>query len=238
VIGSKIAAVELELTRSLYRDSFADFARAAWPVIETTRALLPSVAVDAICAALQAVAERRIRRLAIATCPGTSKSLLAAVAFPAWLSLRSRGTARIMVGSYAWDFASRDSRRCCDLMMSSWYRSLVAGDWMIRDDENRRDDFWTTTGGRRMIASVGGKTHGERATFQIIDDALSGADVFSAAAKREATRWINEVLPSRLEDPENDPRVIISSSSELAPASKRRSSRSRRGHRATLARRW
>src|SRR5262245_34448734 len=75
--------------RELYRRSFPAFPSAAWPTIEPTRALLPSVAIEGVCAALQAVAEGRIKRLAIATCPGTSKSLAGTVAFPAWLLLRS-----------------------------------------------------------------------------------------------------------------------------------------------------
>jgi len=60
-----------------------------------------------------------------------------------------------------------------------------------------------------MIVSVGGKALGERCTFQLVDDALSGADIHSATAKKEAIRWINEVLPSRLEDPDRDPRIIV-----------------------------
>jgi predicted phage terminase large subunit-like protein len=201
--------LERDLERALCRASFVDFVRGAWPLLEPTRALLPSVALDAVCAALQAVAEGRVKRLAIATCPGTSKSLIGVVAFPAWLLLRTNGAARIMCGSYSWDFASRDSRRCRDLVTSPWFRSLVDGAWGLRDDAQKRDDYWTTRGGRRLIVSVGGKALGERCTFQLVDDALSGADVHSPSAKKEATRWLAEVLPSRLEDPENDPRVII-----------------------------
>lgn len=192
-----------------YRESFLEFMTAAWSTIEPTRALLPSIALIAICAALQAVAEGRIKRLAIACPPGVSKSLAGAVGFPAWLLLRTLGTARIMVGSYSWSFAERDSRRCRDLIGSDWYQTLVAGTWSVRDDADTRSDYSTTSGGRRLIASVGGKALGERATFQIVDDALSGADVHSRAAKDEASRWLTEVLPSRLEDPNNDPCVII-----------------------------
>lgn len=207
---SALAALPPEVWRAEQcRRSFRRFVAGAWPTIEPTRALLPGVAIDAMTAALQAVGEGRIRRLAIATCPGTSKSLITAVAYPAWLLLRSGGTQRIMVGSYAWDFASRDSRRCRDLITSPWYRSLVADAWSIRDDADKRDDYWTTSGGRRLIVSVGGKTIGERCTTQIIDDALSGADVYSPAAKKVARDWISTVLPSRLEDPDHDARVIV-----------------------------
>jgi predicted phage terminase large subunit-like protein len=205
----KPSAATLAFTRALCARSFHAFVERAWPTIEPTRELLPSVAVDALCAALEAVAAGRIRRLAVACPPGVSKSLVAAVAFPAWLLLRSRGAARVMAGSYAWDLAQRDSRRCRDLVESPWFRSLVGGTWSVRSDANTVGDWWTSTGGRRLITSTGAKALGERATVQILDDVLSGADVHSKAARTEARRWMNEVLPSRLEDPERDARVLV-----------------------------
>lgn len=195
--------------RMLCARRFDVFLRHAWPVIEPTRALVPSVAVDAVTTALQAVAEGRIRRLAIALPPGVGKSLIGAVAWPAWLLLRSQGRARVMAGSYSAGFAERDSRKCRDLIGSPWFRELVNGDWAIRRDLDRVDQYWTTTGGKRLLASPSGRTLGERCTFQVIDDALSGADVHSKTAKTEAVRWVCEVMPSRLEAPEDDPRVVI-----------------------------
>jgi predicted phage terminase large subunit-like protein len=180
-----------------------------WHVVEPTRELMPSVAVDAICAALQAVAEGRIKRLAIACPPGVSKSLLVAVLFPAWLMLREHGRTRAMVGSYSWDFAQRDSRRCRDLINTRAFAALVDGEWALRADADRIDDYWTTAGGRRLITSVAGKSTGERCSIQLIDDALSAADTHSRAARRESARWISEVLPSRLEDQESGARVIV-----------------------------
>lgn len=199
----------LEILRSVVSESVAAYLKYVWPVIDPTRALLPSVALDGMCAAGQAVAEGRIKRLAVSTCPGTSKSIFWGIAYPSWLFLRYGGRPRIMVGSYSWDFATRDSRRCRDLVVSPQYEELTANAWDLRPDANRDDDWWTTSGGRRMIVSVGGKALGERCTFQLIDDALSGADIHSKTAKTEATRWVNEVLPSRMEDPDNDPRIMI-----------------------------
>ena len=71
------------------------------------RPLATAAAFVAVCAAGQAVGDGRLRRLGVETCPGTSKSLFWAVIFPAWLLLRTHGTARIMAGSYAHTFAER-----------------------------------------------------------------------------------------------------------------------------------
>lgn len=206
---SRILRYRLALLRSIVTESFRDFFREAWPVIEPTRAQLPSVAVDAVCAALQAVAEGRIRRLGISMPPGTGKSKIVAVAFPAWLLLRTLGRARVMVGSYSFDFAKRDSQFCRDLVQSDWYQTLVDGQWQIRDDANSKDDWWTSASGRRLVTSVEGKSTGERCTMQIIDDALNAKDIFSSPAKLEAIRWIDQVLPSRLEDQRSDQRIIV-----------------------------
>lgn len=199
----------LGLLRSICRDSFRDYVTHLWPQIEPTRALVPSVAVDGVCAALQAVAEGRIRRLAICQPPGTSKSLLGAVAFPSWLELITEGKARIMCGSYSHRFAERDAIKCREVIRSREYRELVGGAWGIRADVGDRfDDVWFTGGGRRVIVSPA-NSMGERCTMQIIDDALSGDASYSATERKKAERWVAQMLPSRLEDQERDQRVIM-----------------------------
>jgi hypothetical protein len=132
----------------LCRRSFADFVATFWPDVEPTRELLPSVAVDGINAVLQEAGEHG-GRWAISCPPGVSKSLLCSVLFPAWLLLRSRGQARIMGGSYSWDFATRDARRCRDLIQSPAYQALVANEWAIRDDADRN----RTTGPRAVVGA-------------------------------------------------------------------------------------
>ena len=199
----------LAVSRALCRRSFRAFVTRMWPVVEQTRDLLPSVAIDVICQALQATVDHGVNRLAIACPPGVSKSLLCSVLYPAWILLRTDGKARVMAGSYSWDFSTRDSRRCRDLVQSAEYAALVGGRWSIRTDVNKLDDWWTTAGGRRLITSVDGKSTGERVDFQIIDDALSAADRLSESTRKEAARWITEVLPSRLDDPKRAVRVVV-----------------------------
>jgi phage terminase large subunit-like protein len=195
--------------RRLLKLSFRDFWDEFWPKIEPTREQMPSVAVDAICAALQAVADGRIKRLAIECPPGVGKSKLGPVAFPAWMLYRTNGQARVMAGSYTQPFAERDSMFCRDIIESPEYTELVGGAWELREDANSKNDYHTTTAGRRLIASITGKATGERCTVQLLDDVLNAIDATSPAKKREARRWVNDVLPSRLEDQRSDARVII-----------------------------
>lgn len=211
----RLRGQRLALLRSIVSDSFRDFVEHLWPVIEPTREMMPSVAVEAVCAALQAVSDGRIKRLVIEMPPGVGKSKLCAVAYPAYELLRTEGRARVMAGSYTQSFAARDSMFCRDLVLSDEYRVLVAGAWELRDDANSKDDWHTVRGGdkrpwgRRLTASITGKATGERCTIQIIDDVLNAIDATSPAKKKEARRWVNDVLPSRLEDQRSDARVIV-----------------------------
>lgn len=200
------STVEAEICRR----SLPRFIAHVWDVVEPTRALMPSIAFDAIAAALTAVADGRIKRLGIACPPGIAKSKLASVIFPAWLMLRTGGRSRVMSGSYGHDLATRDSRATRDLVNSERFGALVRSRWATRSDVGNQEDDWTTTSaGRRQAVSIGSATTGDRATMQILDDLLSARDAHSPAKRRDAIHWLTHVLPSRLEDQQSDPRVLI-----------------------------
>lgn len=202
---------EAELLKRSFRRFFDRF----WHLIEPTRPQQPSVAVDGITAALQAVADGRLKRLIIESPPGVGKSKIGPVAFPAYMLLKTGGRARIMAGSYSSTFADRDSMFCRDLVEHQEYRQYVNGEWVLRDDANSKSDWMTTPPGdkqalgRRLTTSITGKATGERCTIQMIDDVLNAIDSTSPAKKKEAKRWVNEVLPSRLEDQANDVRIVF-----------------------------
>src|SRR5574343_496258 len=77
------------LIRSVCRESFADFVRVFWPVL-TAEPLQWNWHLDILCAELQEQALRVFRRetkkhdTAFNVSPGTSKSSVASVLFPAW----------------------------------------------------------------------------------------------------------------------------------------------------------
>lgn len=203
--------------------SYRHYLDAFWHRIEPTRAQIPSVAVEGICAALQAVADGRILRLVIECPPGVGKSKLGPVGFPSWKLLRTLGKARVMAGSYTQTFAERDSMFCRDVINCPEYQELVAilaaeqatseareaAQWELRADADVKGDYHTTAGGRRLVVSPTGKTTGERCTTQMVDDVLNAMDATSPAKKKHAKTWVNDALPSRLEDQRSDPRIII-----------------------------
>lgn len=205
-----------QLEAELCRDSPRDFTERAWPHVDPLNKLVPSIALDAFIAAGEAWARGRIRRLGVEASPGVAKSIFWSVILPAWMLLITKGRDRVMSGCYAKALAERDAGRCRLLIQSSWYQGLVAGlcepdeePWVFSEYQNSKDDWQTSETGRRLCASVDGKTTGERARAQIIDDPLSGQGAESPAEIKEASNWCFNLMATRLEDMRNGPRVMI-----------------------------
>lgn len=77
-------ADRVAIERELCKRSLADFAKMAWHVLEPATPLKWGWALDAICAHLEAVTRGEITRLLMNVPPGTMKSLLTGVIWPAW----------------------------------------------------------------------------------------------------------------------------------------------------------
>lgn len=74
----------IALEREACRRSLATFAKRAWHILEPATPLKWGWALDAICAHLEAVTRGEITRLLMNVPPGTMKSLLTGVIWPAW----------------------------------------------------------------------------------------------------------------------------------------------------------
>lgn len=146
------------------RDSFKDFIREFWHVVEPATPYMEGRHMVAIADHLQAVADGRITRLLITIPPGHAKSLLCAVMFPAWMWLRNPKW-RVLCGSYAQDLSTRDAQRARDLIRSSEYGEVKAAlgqAWKIAEDMDLKQQYMTTEKGFRLALAVGGKATGFR----------------------------------------------------------------------------
>jgi predicted phage terminase large subunit-like protein len=75
---------------------------------------------------------------------------------------------------------------------------------------NAETFFETDKGGRRMITSPGSAVGtGFHADFLIFDDPDSAGKVYSPAQRAETIRWFDEVMPSRLADPEIGLKIVV-----------------------------
>jgi len=194
----------LAIERELCRRSLAEFAKRAWRELEPASELKWGWALDSICAHLEAVTRGEIKRLVINVPPGTMKSLLTSVIWPAW-EWGARGTPshRYISTAHAQSLAIRDSTKCRRLVQSAWYQRL----WPIEltGDQNAKTKFENTATGFREALAFTGMT-GARGTRIIIDDPHSVDDAASKAYLESAIETFREALPSRVA---NDDSAIV-----------------------------
>ena len=182
------------------------FVREAWHVLEPSAAYLHGWHIDAICAHLEAITDGRLTRLLINVPPGTMKSLIVSVFWPAW-EWGPRGMAgmRYLTTSYKEDFVKRDSRRMRDLVSSEWYRALWPEIALARAGEI---SFANTRTGNREGVAFAGLTAG-RGDRVIIDDPHSTETAESETERGKTTRIFRESVPTRLNDPVRSAIVVV-----------------------------
>lgn len=195
-----------EIEREACRRSLSEFVKCAWPHIEPGR-YVHGWHMDALSEHLEAVARGEITRLLINIPPGTSKSTLTSVFFPAWVwGPFGWPGARIIGASYEQSLATRDNRRNRMLVESEWYQSL----WPIAmtSDQNEKTGFENENRGWRQSCAVKSMT-GKRGDFVIWDDPLSPEKAYSETERETAIRVFSETLPTRLNDPEKSAIIVI-----------------------------
>ena len=191
--------------RELCQRSLYDFIRLAWAHVDTA----PfrdnwhiKVVADHLQAMFEGAAENR---LLINICPGSAKSLIVNVCFPAWIWTRDPSK-RIISASHKEKLAIRDSVKCRRLIQSAWYQ----GHWPtpLQSDQNAKASFENLSGGAREAMPFTSMT-GSRGNIVIIDDPLSVADAKSPAARETARETFLEAIPSRVNDPDKDLIIVV-----------------------------
>lgn len=189
---------------------FREFVPIAWPSVEPSREFIATWHMDAIADHLQAVADGQIKNLLITVPPGTSKSLLASVLFPAWMWLPGRKPGwRATFASYESKLSTRDSVRCRGLLESNWYKETFKPEWKFSSDQNEKTYYANTAKGFRVSTSVTGRGTGWRGDAIFADDVLNASDRFSEAALSQCTDWWDNTMFNRLNSLLLGTKVII-----------------------------
>jgi len=190
--------------RELAKRSLAEFAKQAWHVLEPATELKWGWALDAICEHLEAVSAGEIRRLLTNVSPGTMKSLLTGVIWPAWeWGPLGRPELRYLGTAHKQELAVRDNMKCRRLIQSEWYQS----NWPINltSDQNAKTKYENSATGFREAMAFTSMT-GSRGDRVILDDPHSVDDANSPALLSSAITTFREALPSRVN---NDQSAII-----------------------------
>ena len=195
-----LIAIEREYcTRSL-----GNFAKRAWHVLEPATELKWGWAVEAICDHLEGVTRGDIYRLLMNVPPGTMKSLLTSVIWPAWeWGPKGKQSMRYLGTAHKQDLAVRDSTKCRRLIQSDWYQRL----WPIEltGDQNAKTKFENSATGFREAMAFTSMT-GSRGDRVILDDPHSVDDANSRVKLSADVVTFREALPSRVN---NDDSAIV-----------------------------
>lgn len=196
--------------------SLAEFAKQAWHVLEPSTLLKWGWALDAICMHLQAVSDGDMKRLLVNVPPGSMKSLLTSVIWPAWEwgPLDMPGM-RYLSTSHKQDLAVRDNLKCRRLIQSEWYQER----WPVRltSDQNAKTKFENDKTGFREAMSFTSMT-GSRGDRVILDDPLSVDDANSEAALKAVESTFREALPTRVNNDDSAIVVIMQRLHEKDPS--------------------
>jgi len=199
-----------ELDRIDSEESLRSFSELSWNNLEPGRKFISGWHLDAICDHLEAVSRGEINRLLINVPPGAMKSLSTNVFFPAWeWGPQGRPDRRYVSASYSAELSVRDNRRCRQLIQSKWYQERWGGIFHFVSDQNAKVKFETDQRGFKIATSVGGVGTGERGDRVIIDDPHNVKEGESSAKRNEVLLWFTEVIPTRLNDPEESAIIVI-----------------------------
>jgi predicted phage terminase large subunit-like protein len=147
------AADVLAIEREACRRSLATFVREAWDVLEPGTPYVHGWHVEAICEHLEAVTRGEINRLLINIPPGTMKSTLTSVFWPAWEWGPAGMPFRRFIGtSHEGSLATRDARKMRMLVTSEWYQER----WpvVLSKDQSEKINFENQARGFRQACPV------------------------------------------------------------------------------------
>lgn len=185
-----------------------EFVHAFWDVLEPGTPLAWGWALDAMCLHLEAAARRLIKRLIINVPPGTMKSSLTNVFFPAWVWAELNPGERFLAVAFTESLALRDSMAMRRLLLSPEYVVRYGETVQLTHDNNAKGEYDTTKRGRRAVRPLTAAT-GVRAGILLIDDPNNAAEIHSPAHRKTINNAYDTSLSRRGADPKQYVQICI-----------------------------
>jgi predicted phage terminase large subunit-like protein len=195
------------LEREAANRSLAEFAKQSWHVLEPATPLKWGWVLDAICEHLEAISNGEIQNLLATVPPGTMKSLLTSVIWPAWeWGPKNLQEKRFLSTAHSLNLAIRDTVKSRRLIKSKWYQER----WPVEleADQDTKSKFENSRTGFRE-ASAFTKMTGVRGDRVILDDPISAFDADSDAELYNARIAFTETLPTRINNDKSSIAVIM-----------------------------
>jgi predicted phage terminase large subunit-like protein len=203
---------ELELRKERKRQSrpggLIEFVRRFWSILEPETKLVEGWVLYAICEHLEAVTFGKITRLLINVPPGSMKSLMTQVFWPAWeWGPMGMPHLRYVSFSYSSGLTERDNTKFRKLVMHDKYREL----WGDKFNLEKEGEIKITNDktGSKFASSVKGIGTGERGDRVVIDDPHDVHKSESDIIRTDTVRWFRETITDRLNNLDDSAIIII-----------------------------
>jgi phage terminase large subunit-like protein len=198
----------VKLRRSVCRESYTDFLRTFWPILNPHKSLDWNWHIDLMCEEIQDLVENLIagrprpHNLVCNISPGSTKSTCFSQMLAPWAWTRAPW---LSVGgfSYTDEVALFNARKSRDIIRSDLYRETFP-EIVIRNDQDRQGNFANTLGGMRYSCGVGGMILSFHFDIQVLDDPIDPLGALSKADLASVNYWIkNALYPRALKDKAN-----------------------------------
>jgi len=197
----------LQTEREEHEGSLLSFVRRFWHIVEPARRMVDGWVLDAICQHLEAVTYGHIQKLLINVPPGSMKSLLVSVFWPAWEYAIGLSHHRFLMFSYSGHLTARDNRRFLDIVSSGLYQSMF-GDrvHLVKTGEQL---ITTAEKGWKFATSLDGVGTGERGDRVVCDDPNNVRQQDSKDVLEKTNEWVGSAMMNRLNDMNRSAIVIV-----------------------------
>lgn len=187
--------------KSLYK-----FTELMWEFVEPSNPFIGNWHLEAISEHLEAVTNGWITRLLMNVPPGTMKSLMTDVFWPAWEWIH-KPHYRYVCTSYSAALTERDNGRFSTVIQADIYRAMWGDRFKVKRDSMTKVENDKT--GWKIATSTEGMGTGERGDRVIVDDPHNVKDGESDAVLKSTLQYFSEVLPSRVTNPISSAMIVI-----------------------------
>jgi predicted phage terminase large subunit-like protein len=185
-----------------------DFVRYFWSILEPETRLVEGWLLYAICEHLEAVTLGKITRLLVNVPPGSMKSLMVNVFWPAWeWGPMGMASMRYVCFSYSSGLTERDNTKFRKLVMSDRFKELWGEKFALEKEGEIK--ITNNKTGSKFASSVKGIGTGERGDRVVIDDPHDVHRSESDIVRTDTVRWFRETITDRLNNLDDSAIVII-----------------------------
>jgi predicted phage terminase large subunit-like protein len=154
--------------------------------------------------------------------PGTTKTIIVSIMFPAWCWAEVAHWFRFICASYSAPLSLESAEKSRDLLKSPKFKMMYP-ELDFKEDKDTKSNFrivkkeWKHKGhiprihlgGNRFSTSVGGTLIGFHGHFLIVDDPINPQQAISDKELYNANHWMEQTLPTRKTDKAVTPTILV-----------------------------